>query len=102
MGADYSTDAGTAQGSGPVGCGASKAMAGRYALLIGNEQFLDPALSGLRAPQRDVDEFATVLEDTNIGAFERPTKIFGGSLESIQHAIHDLFDNRQSDDILLL
>ncbi|MHB8241646.1 MAG: caspase family protein [Solirubrobacteraceae bacterium] len=41
----------------------------RIALVIATGSYADPALEGLRAPGQDASEFASVLEDQDVGGF---------------------------------
>jgi hypothetical protein len=41
-------------------------MSGKYALIIGNTEYIDPGLAQLNAPGKDAENFARVLKDQNI------------------------------------
>ena len=78
-------------------------MTKKFALLIGNDNYRDRRLGRLFAPQADVDGFAEVLQDSNIGEFGESDirKFFNSDLVSIQEGLSWLFDNRDADDIVL-
>ena len=46
-------------------------MSGKFALIIGNSEYMDPALAKLTAPGRDAEDFARVLSDQEICAFDQ-------------------------------
>ena len=75
---------------------------GRYALLIGISNYtagLDPLPSAVR----DVAALRDVLVNPEIGCFAAPdvTVLQDANKNEIETAIHHLFANRKSDDLLL-
>ena len=46
-------------------------MSGKYALIIGNTEYSDPGLAHLAAPGKDAEDFARVLSDQEICAFDQ-------------------------------
>ena len=45
-------------------------MSGKFALIIGNTEYTDPGLAQLTAPGKDAEDFARVLKDHDIVAFD--------------------------------
>ena len=43
---------------------------GKYALLIGNNNYGDPKLAELKTPENDVNEFAEVLKNERLGGYD--------------------------------
>jgi|GEM_PF-1841160 len=76
-------------------------MGERHALLVGVSFFQDEKLSRLLAPQEDVYRLREALLRTDVGGFSSAQVLFDSDLVAIQSALHDLFDNRVSDDLLL-
>lgn len=76
-------------------------MAGKYALLIGNGTFEDPAFEPLRRATADVDALQRVLGNEEIGGFQVTRLVDADSL-SARKQIASLFKNRTRDDVLLL
>ena len=76
-------------------------MAGKYALLIGNSTFEDPAFEPLRRAAADVDALERVLGNGEIGGFQVTRLVDADSL-SARKQIASLFKNRTRDDVLLL
>lgn len=77
-------------------------MGERHALLIGMDFFQDDRLSRLLAPKEDVLSLREALLEPKIGAFDTAEVFFNSDLVPIQTALHNLFDNRSPDDLLLL
>jgi small GTP-binding protein len=75
-------------------------MSGKYALVIGNTKYTDPGLAQLTAPGRDTEEFAKVLKD--ICAFDDVQVLINPLSSSMVEAIDELFDQKKSDDLLVL
>ena len=76
-------------------------MGRRLALVIGNNEYLDPGLVQLAAPGHDAEDFARVLSDHDLCAFD-DVKVFRNELSStVQEAIDEFFDERKPDDLLL-
>ncbi len=74
---------------------------GKYALLIGNSRFADGRLNPLLAPQNDVENLRSVLEDAAIGGFQ----VFVArdhDLEAVQTDICQVTDNKGADDLVLV
>ena len=45
-------------------------MSGKFALIIGNTEYIDPGLAQLTAPGKDAEDFARVLQDKDLCAFD--------------------------------
>lgn len=89
---------------GPTGADAAY-QPRRVAVLVGVQSYDDPALKGLKFPEKDARDLGAVLNAPNIGGFDRVFVISGhdattreGLLRSIQVATADL----QRDDTFLL
>lgn len=76
-------------------------MAGRYALLIANSTFSDPALERLSAPENDVIGLRDVLARPDIAGFETRLIVNAG-MDEARIAVAEHFRNRAPDDLLLL
>ena len=77
-------------------------MAGqRVALLVAFDQFVDPRLSALRAPQADIDALSTVLSDPDLGGFT-VERLVNGTSQEFRLAVLRLFAQRDPDDFCLL
>ena len=77
-------------------------MAGqRVALLVAFDQFVDPQLSALRAPQADVDALSTVLSDPDLGGFT-VERLVNGTSQEFRLAVLRLFAQRDPEDFCLL
>jgi hypothetical protein len=77
-------------------------MSGKYALLIGNTDYIDPGLAQLTAPGPDAEDFARVLKDQNICAFDDVKILLNEPSFSIIEAMEEFFDQKKPDDLLVL
>lgn len=77
-------------------------MSGKYALVIANTDYNDPALAQLTAPGRDAEDFARVLRDKEIGAFDDVQVLLNQPQSTANEAIDELFAQKKPDDLLLL
>lgn len=77
-------------------------MSGKFALIIGNTEYTDPGLAQLTAPGKDAEDFARVLKDTEIGAFDQVNIVLNQSSSASIEAIDEFFDQRMPDDLLVL
>ncbi|MEO8356021.1 MAG: caspase family protein [Chloroflexota bacterium] len=77
-------------------------MSGKYALIIGNTEYIDPGLTQLTAPGKDAEDFARVLKDQNIGSFDMVTVLVNEPSTSVIEAIDEFFDQKKPDDMLVL
>ena len=75
----------------------------RFAILIGNSEYPEePALNDLRCPEQDVDDFASVLEDPELGAFVKVQKVKNQSHHSVLDKIYDLLNQAGREDLVLI
>lgn len=77
-------------------------MSGKYALIIGNTEYIDPGLAQLTAPGRDAEDFARVLKDHEIGAFDSVRILLNQMSSTINESIDEFFDQKRPDDLLVL
>jgi WD40 repeat protein len=77
-------------------------MSGKYALIIGNTEYTDPGLAQLTAPSKDAEDFARVLRDQDICAFDDVKVLLNQPEHQIREAIYDLFSIKKPDDLLVL
>lgn len=77
-------------------------MSRKYALIIGNTEYTDPGLAKLTAPSRNAEDFARVLADQEIGAFDSVKVLVNHSSSSVIEAIDEFFDQKKPDDMLVL
>jgi hypothetical protein len=76
-------------------------MSGKYALIIGNTEYTDPGLAQLTAPGRDAEDFARILEDKKICAFDKVNTLLNQPEHLIRRTIDEFFDQKKPDDLLL-
>jgi len=77
-------------------------MSGKFALIIGNTEYTDPGLAQLTAPGKDAEDFARVLKDQDIGAFDTVNVLVDEQASSVIEAIDEFFDQKKPDDLLVL
>jgi hypothetical protein len=77
-------------------------MSGKFALIIGNTQYTDPGLAQLTAPGKDAEDFARIIKDQNICAFDEVKILLNQLSSSVIEAIDEFFDQRKPDDLLVL
>jgi len=77
-------------------------MSGKFALIIGNTEYTDPGLAQLTAPGKDAEDFARVLKDTEIGAFDDVVVLLNQAEYVVREAIDDFFNQKMPDDLLVL
>jgi hypothetical protein len=77
-------------------------MSAKYALIIGNTEYIDPGFAQLSAPVKDAEEFARVLKDQEIGAFDNVNILLNQPSSIITEAIDEFFGQKKPDDLLLL
>jgi len=76
-------------------------MSGKFALIIGNTEYIDPGLAQLSAPGKDAEDFVRVLKSPNIAAFDRVFSLVNRDVFIANQAIEDFFDRKKPDDLLL-
>ena len=74
----------------------------KIALLIGVSNYDSPDLKPLPAAARDVAAMQEVLQNPDLGEFDRVSVLTDPDLGQIQDAINSLFDDCQTDDLVLL
>jgi len=77
-------------------------MSGKYALIIGNTDYIDQGLAQLTAPGKDAEDFARVLKDPNICAFDDVMVLFNELSATVIEKIDEFFDQKKPDDMLIL
>jgi hypothetical protein len=73
----------------------------RLALLVAADQFADPRLSALQAPQADINALAELLSDTEIGGFT-VERLVNGTSQELRLALNRLFSRRDPEDFCML
>src|SRR3954454_5958473 len=76
-------------------------MAGRYALIVANDEYEDPKLKRLRGPVKDADALARVLGDPNLGGFEVDL-VVNHPQHLLRRKVNRFLAGRRPDDTLLL
>jgi hypothetical protein len=77
----------------------------RVAVLVGVQEYTDPALQGLRFPGKDARDLGAAFEDPGIGGFDRVFVVEGGAsttAEAIDRAIGVASADLQRDDTFVL
>lgn len=77
----------------------------RVAVLVGVQDYTDPALQGLRFPEKDATDLAAVLQDPEQGGFDRVLVVSGQggtTAKALQDAIAVATADLQRDDTFLL
>ena len=77
-------------------------MSGKFALIIGNTEYTDPGLAQLTAPGQDAEDFARVLEDREICAFDQVNILLNQFSSTVIETIDEFFDQKKPDDLLVL
>jgi hypothetical protein len=77
-------------------------MGGKFALVIGNTEYIDPGLAQLTAPGMDTEDFARVLKHPDICAFDQVTIFMNQLSSTVTEAIDAFFDQKKPDDLLVL
>jgi len=74
----------------------------RSALIIANTEYTDPGLAQLTAPGRDAEDFARVLKEKDICAFDEVNVLLNQPEYVVRGSIDEFFDQKKPDDLLLL
>ena len=74
----------------------------KYALIIGNTEYLDPGLAQLTTPSRDAEDLARVFQDREICAFDEVKILLNQSEHVVRRTIEDFFNQKKPDDLVLL
>lgn len=77
-------------------------MSDKYALIIANTEYTDSGLAQLTAPGKDAEDFARVLLEKNLCAFDDVKVLVNENSNAINEAIDEFFDQKKQDDLLLL
>ena len=65
-------------------------MSGKFALIIGNSEYMDPALAKLAAPGRDAEDFGRILKDKEICAFDQVNILVNQLSSTVLEAIDEV------------
>jgi uncharacterized caspase-like protein len=76
-------------------------MSGKYALVIGNTEYIDPGLSQLTAPGKDAEDFARVLKDPDICTFDVVNVLLNQPSHVVGEAIDAFFYQKKPNDLLI-
>lgn len=77
-------------------------MSGKYALIIGNTEYIDPGLAQLTAPGKDAEDFGRVLKDKEICGFDDVNILLNQPEHIVRGTIDEFFDQKKPDDLLVL
>ena len=77
-------------------------MSGKYALIIGNTEYSDHGLTQLTAPGKDTEDFARVLKNQDLCAFDQVNILLNQLSSTVIEAIDEFFDQKNPDDLLVL
>jgi len=77
-------------------------MTSKFALVIANTEYQDASFAKLTAPGKDAEEFAHVLRDSELAAFDDVQVLINEGEGKIRRFIARVFAERKRDDLLLL
>jgi hypothetical protein len=77
-------------------------VSGKYALVIGNTDYIDPGLAQLSAPGKDAEDFARILKDPNLCGFDDVKVLLNQISSTVIEAVDEFFDQKKPDDLLIL
>ena len=77
-------------------------MASKFALVIANTEYQDASFAKLTAPGKDAEEFAHVLRQPDLAAFDDVQVLLNDGESKIRRSIARFFVDRKRDDLLLL
>ena len=77
-------------------------MSGKFALIIGNTEYIDPGLAQLSAPGKDAEDFARILKDKDLCAFDEVKIVLNQLSSSVIETVDEFFDQKKPDDMLVL
>jgi len=77
-------------------------MEGKFALIIGNNEFEDSSLACLVSPASEARALADILKDPEIGGFDDVTALVNEPEVRVRRGIASLFARKKPDDLLLL
>ena len=76
-------------------------MSGRYALLIGNDQYHDKSLGKISAPTADVHRLESILKNPELGEFDQIDVLLNEDSVIAQRKIVEFFSGKKVSDFLL-
>ncbi len=74
----------------------------RYAILIGNSQFMDPRLESLRCPDNDVDEFGDILSSKIFCNFDDVSILKNKTKNEVEQKLEEIIGKTCKDDLVLI
>jgi formylglycine-generating enzyme required for sulfatase activity len=77
-------------------------MTSKFALVIANTEYQDASFAKLTAPGMDAEEFAHVLREPELAAFDEVQVLLNEGESKIRRSIARFFVDRKRDDLLLL
>ena len=77
-------------------------MPSKFALVIANTEYQDASFAKLTAPGKDAEEFAYVLREPELAAFDDVQVLLNEGESKIRRSIARFFVDRKRDDLLLL
>ena len=77
-------------------------MSSRFALIIANTEYIDPGFAKLTAPGKDAQEFARVLRDHEICAFDDVKILMNQPGHVIREEIEEFFNQKKPENLLVL
>jgi caspase domain-containing protein len=77
-------------------------MSGKFALIIGNTEYIDPGLAQLTAPGKDTEDLARVLKAEEICEFDQVDILLNQLSSTVIEVIDAFFDQKKPDDLLVL
>lgn len=77
-------------------------MTSKFALVIANTEYQDASFAKLTAPVKDAEEFAQVLSDAELAAFDNVQVLINEGEGKTRRFIARFFAERKRDDLLLL
>lgn len=76
-------------------------MSGKFALIVANTEYVDTGLAKLSAPGKDAEDFARVLKDQNICAFDEVRVVLNQPEHIVRRAIEVYFSERKPSDLVV-
>jgi formylglycine-generating enzyme required for sulfatase activity/uncharacterized caspase-like protein len=77
-------------------------MSSKFALVIANTEYQDRSFAKLTAPGKDAEEFAQVLQDSELAAFDEVQVLLNEGEGKTRRSIARFFAERKAADLLLL
>lgn len=77
-------------------------MSRKFALIIGNTEYIDSGLAQLSAPGKDAEDFGRVLQSKDICGFDDVKISINQPSSSVIEEIDEFFDQKKPDDMLIL